>query len=118
MDFITDLLPFKDKQRQIYDLVFIFINRFSKYAQYIFINKTINTKIFADLIKEKCFFKIDQLYFIIINKGNAFTSQYWSDLCFHLKIDHYYSTAFYLQMDGQTKRQNQELESYLHIYLN
>ena len=118
IDFIIDFLPFKDKQRQTYNSVFIFIDRFSKYIQYIFINKTINTKALANLIMEKCFLKIDQLHFIIIDRGSVFTSQYWSDLCFHLKIDYHYNIAFHLQTDKQTKRQNQELEFYLCIYLN
>ncbi len=50
----------------------------------------------ADLIKEKYFFKVNQLHFIIIDKDNTFTSQYWLDLYFHLKINHYYNMAFYL----------------------
>jgi len=45
---------------------------------------------------EKYFFKINKLYFIIINKGSVFISQYWLNLCFYLKIDHYYNIAFYL----------------------
>ena len=47
-----------------------------------------------------------------------FTSQFWSDICYHLKIDHRLSTAFHPQTDGQTERQNQELETYLRIYMN
>src|SRR6266702_4057901 len=86
MDFIIDLLPSKDEQRQTYDLVLILIDRFSKYIQYIPVNKMINAKMLADLIKEKCFFKVDQLHFIIIDRGSAFTSQYWLNLCFYLNI--------------------------------
>ena len=118
MDFITDLLPFKDRQRQTYNLVFVLIDRFSKYVQYFPINKIINAQMLISLIKEKCFFKVDQPHFVIIDKGSAFISQYWLDLCFHLKINHYYNMAFHLQTNGQIKRQNQELEFYLHMYLN
>jgi len=31
MDFITDFLLFKNKQKQIYNLVLVFINKFLKY---------------------------------------------------------------------------------------
>src|SRR6266700_2903486 len=74
IDFITDLPPSKDKQGQTYNLVFILINRFLKYIQYIPINKTINIKMLADLIKEKYFLKVDQLHSIIIDKDSTFTS--------------------------------------------
>ena len=118
MDFITDLPPSKDEQGQTYDSVLVLIDRFSKYVQYLPVNKTINAQMLANLIKEKCFLKVDQPHSIITDRGSAFTSQYWSDLCFYLKIDHRYSTAFHPQTDGQTERQNQELESYLRMYLN
>ena len=42
IDFITDLLPSKNRQRQLYNSVLIFINRFLKYIQYLPINKMIN----------------------------------------------------------------------------
>ena len=103
MDFIRDLLPSKDRQRQLYNLVLVLINRFLKYVQYLPINKTINVQMLASLIKEKCFFKVDQPHSIITDRGSAFISQYWSDLCFHLKINHCYSTAFHSQTDGQTE---------------
>src|SRR6266567_6028589 len=108
MDFIMDFLLFKDKQKQIYNLVLIFINRFLKYIQYLPINKTINTQMLTNLIKEKYFLKVDQPHSIITNRGSTFISQYWSDLCFYLKIDHYYSMAFHPQTNRQTERQNQE----------
>src|SRR6266702_8022015 len=39
IDFITDLPLSKDQQGQTYDSVFVLINRFLKYIQYIPINK-------------------------------------------------------------------------------
>ena len=96
MDFITDLLPSKDRQRQLYNSVLVLINRFLKYVQYLPINKIINTQMLVSLIKEKCFFKIDQSHSIIMDRDSVFINQYWSDLCFYLKIDHCYSMAFHL----------------------
>jgi transposase InsO family protein len=55
---------------------------------------------------------------LLSDRGSTFTSQFWSDICFHLKVDHRLSTAFHPQTDGQTERQNQELETYLRIYMN
>jgi hypothetical protein len=54
---------------------------------------------------------------LVSDRGLVFTSLFWSDICYHLKIDYRLSTAFYPQTDSQTKQQNQELETYLRIYI-
>jgi hypothetical protein len=59
MDFITDLPLSKDEQGRIYDSVLVLIDRFSKYVQYLPVNKIINAQALANLIKEKCFLKVD-----------------------------------------------------------
>ena len=55
---------------------------------------------------------------IVSDRGSVFTSEYWSTFCYHLAVKKKLSTAFYPQTDGQTERQNQQLESHLRIYCN
>jgi hypothetical protein len=43
---------------------------------------------------------------------------YWIQFCQGLRVRGRLSTAFHPQMDGQTERQNQTLETYLQIFTN
>lgn len=50
---------------------------------------------------------------IVTDRGLLFTSKFWLSLCYFLEIKQKLSTAFYPQTDGQTKRQNSTIETYL-----
>ena len=50
---------------------------------------------------------------IVSDKGLLFISKFWSSLCYFLSIKKRLSTAFYPQIDGQTKCQNSMIEEYL-----
>ena len=93
------------------------VDRFSKYVRYLPVNKTITAQGVAELLLYQCFLKMGPPDTLVSDRGSVFTSQFWSDICYHLKIDHRLSTAFHPQTDGQTERQNQELETYLRIYM-
>ena len=56
--------------------------------------------------------------FIVINCGSLFTSKFWSLLYNFLGIKQKLFTAFYLQTDGQTERQNSIIKAYLQIFVN
>ena len=55
---------------------------------------------------------------IISDRGPVFISDYWSELCYHMKIKQQLSTAFHPQTDDQTEQQNQTLKHYLCCYNN
>ena len=55
---------------------------------------------------------------IISDRGKHFISQFWRSLCRLLDIKANLSTAYHPKTDGQTKRVNQILEQYLHIFVN
>ena len=55
--------------------------------------------------------------FIISNRDTQFTSGFWKALCQQLGIIVKLSTT-HPETDGQTERQNQELERYLWSYVN
>ena len=55
---------------------------------------------------------------IVTDRGSLFTSKFWSSLCYFLGIKRRLSTAFHLQTDGQTERQNSTMEAYLQAFVN
>lgn len=55
---------------------------------------------------------------IMTNWGLAFTSKFLSSLCYYLKIKWKLSTAFFLQTDSQTERQNSSMEAYFCTFVN
>ena len=55
---------------------------------------------------------------IVTDRGSLFTSKFWSLLCYFLGIKKKLSTAFYLQIDGQTERQTSTMEAYLRAFIN
>ena len=59
-----------------------------------------------------------QLNSIITDWGFLFTSKFWSSLCYFLGIKRKLSMAFYPQINGQTKRQNSTMETYLKAFVN
>lgn len=118
LDFVTDLPKSKDERGKEYDAILVLVDRFTKYVRYLPVTKTITAQGVADLLLKQCFLKQGPPDTLLSDRGAVFTSQFWSDICYHLKIDHRLSTAFHPQTDGQTERQNQELETYLRIYMN
>ena len=55
---------------------------------------------------------------IITDRGSLFMSKFWSLLCYFLGTKRKLSTAFHLQTNGQTKRQNSTMEAYLKTFVN
>ncbi|RYN56960.1 hypothetical protein AA0117_g13232 [Alternaria alternata] len=104
-------------QGNTFDAILVLVDRFSKYVRYLPVAKTITAQGVADILLRQCFLKMGPPDTLVSDRGSVFTSQFWSDICFHLKINHRLSTAFHPQTDGQTERQNQELETYLRIYM-
>jgi hypothetical protein len=118
LDFVTDLPASKDAHGNCFDSVLVLIDRFTKYTRYLPVNKTITAKQLADLLYTEVFLRHGAPDTLVSDRGSTFTSQFWSDLCYHLNTEKRLSTAFHPQTDGQTERQNQELESFLRMYMN
>src|SRR5882757_3861640 len=55
---------------------------------------------------------------VISDRGPQFVSKMMRELNCLLGIQTAMSTAYHPQTDGQTERINQEIEQYLHIYVN
>jgi hypothetical protein len=117
MDFITDLPP-SSWRGEVYDLILVAVDWFTKMAIYIPTTKKLDTEGLADIFLEKIIACLGTPSLIISDCGSLFTSDFWSQLLHQLGIKCRMSTAFYPQTDGQTERQNQVLEHYLRIFVN
>jgi len=94
MDFIIGLPPSR-RGDKVYNVIYIIVNHYTKIALYLPIVKTITITKLADLFLNKvvCYFRAPRG--IISNCSSIFTSKFWSELCFTIKIKCRLSTAFY-----------------------
>ena len=70
----------------IYDVILIIIDRFSKMTHYIFIKLTWSTENLIDILFNKMlliFFKIKK---IVFDRKTLFINDYWSALCYHIRV--------------------------------
>ena len=79
---------------------------------------TINALGLAEVILDLVVWHHSPLDLIASDNGSLFTSKFWSSFCYFFGIKRKLSTAFHLQMDGQTKCQNNMMEAYLGIFIN
>ena len=117
MDFITGLPPSR-LDGQVYDAILTVVDRYTKMARYLPTRKKLTARELADLFFHKIVNPFGIPDGVVSDRGSLFTSAFWSELCYMLKIKRRLSTAFHPQTDGQTERQNQTLEHYLRIYVN
>lgn len=116
MDFITGLPPVQHRGNVV-DMILVVVDRMSKYAFYFSCNTEMSAEELADLWVERLgdFGAPDG---IVSDRGSLFTSKFWAAWCYAMKVRRRLSTAFHPQTDGQTERQNQNLEHYLRCYVN
>ena len=55
---------------------------------------------------------------LVTDRDKLFILKQWTSFCFHMQCCQNILTAFHLQTDNQTERQNQSLEVYLHIFID
>jgi hypothetical protein len=119
MDFITGLPGCKNPAGgPDFDAILVVVDRYSKMARYIACHKTVDSPELARIMWNQVFSIFGTPDGIVSDRGTVFTSQFWSAFCFHLMCKQRLSTAFHPQTDGQTERQNQNLEHYLRSYCN
>jgi hypothetical protein len=87
----------------VYNIICIIVNCYTKMALYLLIVKTITIIKLTDLFLDKVVRRFRTPRGIISDYSSIFTSKFWLELCFTIKIKYRLSTAFHLQMDGQIK---------------
>ena len=118
MNLIMDL-PSSKQISKAYNLLLVIMCRYTKMAQYIPSQKTIDAPKLADVVMRKMILQGAGISrSIVTNQGCLFTSDYWLVLAYYLGFNKNLTIAFYPQSDGQTEQQNQTVEAYLRVYIN
>ena len=113
MDFIVKL-----PSSESYDTILTITDTFSKASIFIPCNESINAENTAKLYTTYVLPHYGLPTHIISDRDPHFTSMFSRELCRTLGITQNISTAYHPQTDGQSERTNQQLEQYLHIFIN
>ena len=113
MDFVTGLPLSADWKSNNYDSILVIVNRLTKMVHYEPVKVTIDAPGLAQVILDVVVRHHGLPNSIVTNRSSLFTSKLRSLLCYFLGIKRRLSTAFHPQTDGQTERQNSNMEAYL-----
>jgi hypothetical protein len=112
MNFITNF-SLNKRSDDVYDFVFVIINRYIKMMFYIFVTKKITIIELTEIIFDHMMFKYDVSKNVVSNKEFVFTNAYWTNICYHMKMKRRLNIVFHSQTNEQIERQNQNLEHFL-----
>jgi hypothetical protein len=115
MNFITNLSSSK-RSDDVYDCVLVIINRYIKMTFYISVTKKITVVELAEIIFDHVMLKYDVSKDVVSNKEFVFTSAYWTNICYHMKMKRRLNIAFHSQTNEQIERQNQNLKHFLRMF--
>ena len=118
MDFVTGLPISTDWKGDSYDSILVIVDRLTKMVHYEPVKVTIDAPGLAEVIIDVVVRHHGLPDSIVTNRESLFTLKFWSLLCYFLGIKWRLSTAFYLHTDGQTKKQNSTMETYLWAFVN
>ena len=113
MDFITGLPESQGKTA-----ILVVIDRFSKMGIFIPCTNETNSQDLAEMLLQHVFTKHGLPKKITSDRGLQFVSKFTQEAYKAMGIENATSTAYHPQTDGQTERQNQELEAYLRIWVS
>ena len=103
MDFIIEL-PFNKHKGNVYNSILVMMNWYIKMVWYLSTNIIIKFHELGDLLMKKVFFYDSGTSMsIILNRDSVFINDYWSELCYYIKIKQWLNTAFHPQTDDQMK---------------
>ena len=118
IDFVTRLPISNDWKEENYDSILVIIDWLIKMVHYEQVKVIIIAPELAEVILDMVVWHYNLPDSIVIDQDSLFTSKFWSSLCYFLGIKWKLSTAFYPQIDGQTKRQNITMEVYFWAFIN
>ena len=83
----------------IYDAILIIIDRFSKMTHYIFVKSMWSIENLINVLFNKMLLIFLKIKKIIFNRKMLFTSDYWSTLCYHIRVVKRLNIIFHSQID-------------------
>jgi hypothetical protein len=115
LDFITSLPPTAAGN----DAILVMVDALTKRGKFEAVKfKGTDGVATAKLVRKRVFREHGLPKTFITDRGTQFVNSFNKSLCDRLQIDHFPTTAFHPQGDGQTERLNQPLEAYLRAYVN
>ena len=120
MDFVTGF-PKCHAYGQIYDVIFMVIDRLSKERQYISCteeNESTSAKVTTKLFMKHVWSREGLLISMTSDRDFQFVAKMWDLLCKLLGIKTRLLITWHLEINGQSKIANQEMERYLKSYVN
>ena len=118
MDFLTGLPLWTNWKGKSYDSILVIVDWLTKIVRYEPVKVTIDTQSLADVIIDVVASHHGFSDSIVGNWKSDFTSNFWSSLCYFLRIKRKPSTAFHPQTDSQTERQKSTMEAYFLVFVN
>jgi hypothetical protein len=83
---------------------------------YISVTKKITVVELTEIIFDHVMLKYDVSKDVVSNKEFVFTSAYWTNVCYHMKIKRRLNIVFHSQTNEQIERQNQNLKHFLRMF--
>ncbi|OCB83965.1 reverse transcriptase-RNase H-integrase [Sanghuangporus baumii] len=101
-----------------FNAICIVVDHFSKQIHMILMMRKLTAEGMARIYRDHIFWLHGLPQKIIYDRGVQFDARMMKELYKLLHIEGNLSTAYHPQTDGQMERVNQELEQYLHLYIN
>ncbi len=118
IDFVTGLPVSTNWKGETYDSILLIVDRLTKMVHYEPVKVTTDAPGLAEVIIDMVVRHHGLPDSIVSDRRSVFNSKFWSSLCYFLGIKGRLLTAFHLQTDGQTERQNSTMEAYLRAFVN
>jgi len=115
LDFIVKLPPTKWKGLVV-NSILVVMDRYAKFGVYLPCNETITASELADAFVDAIVTRFGAPRGVVSDRGPQMASGYWRDFCIALGAKRKLSTAYHPQTDGQTERQNQNVEQYIRCF--
>ena len=118
MDFVTRLPILINRKGEYYDSILVIVDWLTKMVRYKSVKISIDASRVAKVIIDVIIWHNSLFDSIVTDQGSVFTSKFQSSLYYFLSIKQRLLTTFHPQTDGQAKKQNSIIETYLRIIVN